>query len=935
MPLLGSDTVVTTPLDKDKPDFQHLFKLETFQGREALGSPYRYDMTLLSTDASVSPDDILGQPLTIRLPNDIHSPRFFHGIVTYFTKLGLTGTHMRYVAIVNPKLSLFDYTRNCLIFKDPGSTAPAESHESKGQTALQIVTEVLANRGFTDVESQSIKDHVYRKREFCVQYRESDLNFVQRLLEEEGIYYFFKHGKNLETMVLADSITAHATVPDYETVPYIPKERRQARDVQHFWSLSVARSLYPNNYRVLRGYDPTILRPHTMLYGTASSAAPQPGKDFEDYDYPGALCLESEANMDACIREQMDHVGNNVIQVEGNTLGLGVGDLVSLEKSAILLGDISPFWSDGDFKKQYLITSATYSISINQAETGDTAGADEPFRATYTLLDSQTPFRPQRTAYKPRIEGPQTAIVVGPHNEEIHTDSFGRVMVVFDWDRVGERFPDAPPSPSKKQPAPAGGAGGGSGPAAGAQGAGNAVGTATSPQQTSQTAPTGSSFAPGVQAGQSVGQQAGQLQTAGGSSQSPQAPTTPTSSNSGPAGQAGQTAAQQASQSQTTGTSTQSPQAAPGGSLTPAATRVGQTVGQAGQQSQTAGTATSSGSKTSPASGGGGPALLSTSCWVRVAQIWAGKGWGGIHLPRIGQEVIVEFLDGDPDRPIIVGRVYNKDNMPPYALPANKTQSGIKSRSSKDATASNFNEIRFEDLKGKEEFHIQAERIMTTLVKASQSNTIQGSRSSSVGGNDSVSVGGNRSVHISGNLSTTVDGGGPVVVTSSTDIDAPPPSIPIECTTKVTGKYDLDVSDTIEIKAKTSITLECGGSKIFIQPGVIQVWNKDNSFLMLTDRQTDTVQLESGKAAKVHLGEKITAKTPDGTTKLSLQDGKAVLESTGKSKLILDGDAKLHGAGKATVEGATEATLATEGGGSVKTSSAGVEATGTMVKLNS
>src|SRR5690606_4252061 len=88
-----------------------------------------------------------------------------------------------------------------------------------------------------------------------------------------------------------------------------------------------------------------------------------------------------------------------------------------------------------------------------------------------------------------------------------------------------------------------------------------------------------------------------------------------------------------------------------------------------------------------------------SSCWVRVAQVWAGGKWGGMHIPRMGQEVIVEFLEGDPDRPIITGRVYNADNMPPYALPDDKTQSGLKSRSSKGASSDNFNEIRFEDKK--------------------------------------------------------------------------------------------------------------------------------------------------------------------------------------------------------------------------------------------
>ncbi|HEX9108153.1 MAG TPA: type VI secretion system tip protein TssI/VgrG [Longimicrobiales bacterium] len=114
-----------------------------------------------------------------------------------------------------------------------------------------------------------------------------------------------------------------------------------------------------------------------------------------------------------------------------------------------------------------------------------------------------------------------------------------------------------------------------------------------------------------------------------------------------------------------------------------------------------------------------------SSCWVRVASTWAGKNWGAIHIPRIGQEVLVDFLEGDPDHPIVTGSVYNEDMQPPYALPAHKTQSGIKSRSSKEGGSDNFNEIRFEDLKGSEELHVQAEKDMTLLVKNDRTTTIR------------------------------------------------------------------------------------------------------------------------------------------------------------------------------------------------------------------
>jgi type VI secretion system secreted protein VgrG len=118
---------------------------------------------------------------------------------------------------------------------------------------------------------------------------------------------------------------------------------------------------------------------------------------------------------------------------------------------------------------------------------------------------------------------------------------------------------------------------------------------------------------------------------------------------------------------------------------------------------------------------------------VRVSQAWAGKAWGAIHIPRIGQEVLVSFLEGDPDAPLITGRVYNAVNMPPYELESNKTQSGIKSSSSKGGSAGNFNEFRFEDKKGREEVYFQAEKDLNSLVKNKETRKVRNSRTTNIG----------------------------------------------------------------------------------------------------------------------------------------------------------------------------------------------------------
>jgi type VI secretion system secreted protein VgrG len=121
---------------------------------------------------------------------------------------------------------------------------------------------------------------------------------------------------------------------------------------------------------------------------------------------------------------------------------------------------------------------------------------------------------------------------------------------------------------------------------------------------------------------------------------------------------------------------------------------------------------------------------------VRVSQLWAGKTWGGIHIPRIGQEVLVSFLEGDPDQPMITGRVYNAENMPPYTLPDNKTQSGIKSKSSKGGGKDHFNELRFEDLKDKEEIYLHAEKDLTTVVENHESRLTYNTRKAVIGSED-------------------------------------------------------------------------------------------------------------------------------------------------------------------------------------------------------
>ena len=541
---------VTTPL----PDGTLL--LEEMSGQEHLGAPFGYELALLSLKPDVDLSGLLGLRITVHVKM-ANGERQFNGIVTQVEQGSTDGDFTRYRVTLRPWLSMLAYTSNCRIFQE--------------KSVVDIVKEVFRDNGFSDFDDSL--NETYDPMEYCVQYRESDLNFVTRLMEHEGIYYYFKHAGEKHTLVLADGYSAHDSVPGYDEVPYKPPHGYQG-DVDHLNSWTVAQQIRPGSYAAT---DFDFTRPRANLMSKLSAPLNNAQADFALYDYPGDFLTTGAGNTRVKMRLQEAQVSYEVVQTAGDTRGLGAGVLFTL----------TDFPRD-DQNKEYLIISAQYQIHAAVFMAGATHGSDD-FRVHLAVMDSQTQYRPGLHAAKPRVEGVQTAIVVGQSGQEIWTDQYGRVKVQFHWDRIG-----------------------------------------TDDEK--------------------------------------------------------------------------------------------------------------------------------SSCWVRVAQLWAGSGWGGIHIPRIGQEVIVDFLEGDPDRPIITGRVYNADNMPPYGLPANQTQSGIKSRSSPGGSPSNFNEVRFEDKKGSEELFVQAEKDQNTLVKNDQSLTVNANRTKTIGGDETVKVSGNRTETVSKDETITVTG---------------------------------------------------------------------------------------------------------------------------------------------------------------------------------
>jgi type VI secretion system secreted protein VgrG len=229
-----------------------------------------------------------------------------------------------------------------------------------------------------------------------------------------------------------------------------------------------------------------------------------------------------------------------------------------------------------------------------------------------------------------------------------------------------------------------------------------------------------------------------------------------------------------------------------------------------------------------------------SSCWVRVAQVWAGANWGAMHIPRIGQEVLVSFLEGDPDRPIITGRVYNGDSMPPYDLPANATQSGIKSRSSKGGAGANFNEIRFEDKMGEEVLTFHAEKDLKTVVEHDQAISVGNDetvdithdRKSTIGNNETCSVGKDESTSIGNNETRAVSNNRTTTVGKDEGLT-------------VGNNQTTNVSQNYQLTAGQEIVLQTGASKLVM---------KSDGTIELTGM---TITVEGSQSVTVKAGQKI------------------------------------------------------------------------------
>ena len=389
-----------------------LFLFHRLEGREELGRLYRYHLMLLSARADVVLEDLLGKGMTVTAAVEGGRKRHYHGLVSQASFIGQEGIYSRYDVELVPWLWFLGRGRDCRIFQ----------HKS----VPEIVQAVFESWPIADFELKL--DESYAARDYTVQYRESDLDFVCRLMEDEGIYFFHRHRDGGHTLVLADGEGAHEAGPGYERLPYFAPDQTARRERDHVFAWTARADVRPGT-ATLRDFD--FEKPRADLTGSGAEPRQHALATAEVYDYPGGYRELTVGDRRARLRLEELQVDHARARGEATAGGLACGNRFELERHP-----------RADQNRAYLVVATTCDV---QSE-GYRSAADtqrELLRCSFEAQDLTVPYRPPRTTPRPRVGGPQTATVTGPAGEEIHTDKYGRVKVQFHWDRQGKRDQDS------------------------------------------------------------------------------------------------------------------------------------------------------------------------------------------------------------------------------------------------------------------------------------------------------------------------------------------------------------------------------------------------------------------------------------------------------------------------------------------------------------
>lgn len=393
---------LTTPLGKDK------LLLNSFHASERLSIPFEIRVQASSKDPDIDFNQLLGKNCGIRQRTVSGKTRYFNGVLVEASWFGERETLFAYELTLRPWLWLLTQTTDCRIFQN--------------KSVVDIIKEVFSKAGFNDFETKLIES--YSPMEYCVQYRETHFQFVSRLMERFGIYYFFKHDASKHTMVLADAKNSHETIPALPECKFAGMGER-TRDNEEYVKHWLSGRKFKSGKVVINAFD--FVKPTANMKANKASPGGYTHDSLELYDYPEKYKSGQEGDQGvtfANARLQSLQAEDRRRFASGDAPSMFAGGLTKLV--------------DHPFKKEnaeYLVVSAEHSFVAEQYRSGTSSASGEAYTGSYELQLSERAFKAPHVTPRPIVHGPQTAIVVGPSGEEIYTDKHGRVKLKFHWDR--------------------------------------------------------------------------------------------------------------------------------------------------------------------------------------------------------------------------------------------------------------------------------------------------------------------------------------------------------------------------------------------------------------------------------------------------------------------------------------------------------------------
>ena len=397
---------ITTPLGEDK------LLLTGIRGTEQLSRLFRYELDMIGDDLSVTAADIVGKNVTFSIELTDGSKRHFNGFVSEFVVGDFEDGRQNYSAEVVPWLWFLAQTADCRIFQH--------------MTVPQIIEKIFQDLGFSDFETSEIKGE-HKQWEYCVQYRETDFNFVSRLMEQEGIFYYFRHEDGKHMLVLADSVAAYKDCEENDVD--FPTDVGGQAIADHITD-------WEHRYEFRTGKwaqtDYNFKTPSTSLMTNSNSVVSLEGNSkYEIYDYPGEYQEKSDGQTEVDLRMEEEEVEHDVVAAASQCKTFTPGGKFKIGKHP----------SPGEKGKSYVITSINHMATEPLAYESGRSGTSlvEDYSNTFRCLPDSVVFRPARIVPKPLVSGVQTAVVVAPNGEEIYCDKYGRIKVQFHWDREGKK----------------------------------------------------------------------------------------------------------------------------------------------------------------------------------------------------------------------------------------------------------------------------------------------------------------------------------------------------------------------------------------------------------------------------------------------------------------------------------------------------------------